>query len=145
LFTKYLGVSLNEEAPSHQNPRLGVRAHLDYEGGHYSRASTHVGNSLILYIEQGSGKVIAGSIEEITSLESGPEFRVRRQAPLPAGKNDPFKRFPDFPATTYSSAMSTQVDVIHPKAIIGHYAWFKFSDERAVVVGLSKVSQVSFC
>ena len=124
-------------------PHCG-RSDTDFRVKQYSRASTQVGNSLILYIEQGSGKVIAGSIEQISAHESDLEFRVRRQAPLPAGKNDPFKRFPDFPAKTYSSAMSTQVDIIHPKSIIGHYARFKFSDERTVVVDLSKVSQVSF-
>ncbi|KAJ7231180.1 hypothetical protein B0H12DRAFT_1077250 [Mycena haematopus] len=99
---------------------LGTRAHYDYGGSHYSRASTHVGNSLIMYTK--SGKTVAGSVEEIHIRESGPEFVVRRQAPLPAGTNDPFKAFPDIPATIYSSKMSDQVDTIHPKAIIGHYA-----------------------
>ncbi|KAJ7799642.1 hypothetical protein B0H14DRAFT_3156389 [Mycena olivaceomarginata] len=34
--------------------------------------------------------------------------------------------------------MSARVDAIHPKAIIGHYARFEFSDDRAVVLELYK-------
>ncbi|KAJ7676496.1 hypothetical protein B0H14DRAFT_2656169 [Mycena olivaceomarginata] len=36
--------------------------------------------------------------------------------------------------------MSARVDAIHPKAIIGHYARFEFSDDRAVVLELYKAS-----
>ncbi|KAJ7251837.1 hypothetical protein B0H12DRAFT_1018400, partial [Mycena haematopus] len=138
MFTKYFGVNLNARVTPNKTVPLGTRAHYDYGGSHYSRASTHVGNSLIMYTK--SGKTVAGSVEEINIRESGPEFVVRRQAPLPAGKNDPFKVFPDIAATTYSSKMSDQLDAIHPKAIIGHYARFEFSDDRAVVLELNKVS-----
>lgn len=139
MFSKYFGVNLHAQVIPDKTVPRGTRAHCDYGGTHYSRASTHVGNSLIMYIE--SGRTVAGSIEEINIRESGPEFLVRRQAPLPAGKNDPFKAFPDIAATTYSSKMSERVDTIHPKAIIGHYARFEFSDDRAVVLELYKVSR----
>ena len=81
----------------------------------------------------------AGSIEKIVVGKEKAEFQVRRQAPLPAGKKDPFKMFPHFPAETYSSKMSADVDTIEPSLIISHYARYEFSDERAVIVNLSRV------
>ncbi|KAJ7749123.1 hypothetical protein B0H16DRAFT_1725162 [Mycena metata] len=108
IFTKYFGSNLGGAGPqnSDKNVSLGPHAHCDYGGVHYSRASTHIGNSLISYTT-GAGKVVAGSIESIEILETGPQFLVRRQAPLPAGKNDPFKPFPDLRAKTYSSKTPT--------------------------------------
>jgi hypothetical protein len=35
--------------------------------------------------------------------------------------------------------MSTEVDMVDPDSVTGHYARFKFSDERAVVLNLSRV------
>jgi hypothetical protein len=76
IFTKYFHTSLQDRAAPDKAVRLGERTHCNYSGTHYSRASTHVRNSLIMYILDGSGKAVAGSIEEINILESGPEFRV---------------------------------------------------------------------
>ncbi|KAJ7086813.1 hypothetical protein B0H15DRAFT_781765 [Mycena belliarum] len=145
IFTKYFGSNLGGAGPhSDKNVSLGPHAHCDYGGVHYSRASTHIGNSLISYTT-GTGKVFAGSIESIEILETGPQFLVRRQAPLPAGKNDPFKPFPDLRAKTYSSKMANETDKIHAQAIIAHCARFEFSNERAVVLELLKVSVSLSC
>jgi hypothetical protein len=92
-----------------------------------------------MYIDPASGKTYAGSIEEIVVGKQSVEFKVRRQAPLPPGKNDPFRIFPHFPAKTYSSQMSGDVDNIDPESIIGHYVRYNFSGERAVVLNLSRV------
>ncbi|KAJ7163656.1 hypothetical protein C8R46DRAFT_902178 [Mycena filopes] len=142
LFNLTLGINLgdgSQPGTSSVKAADSSPAYFQYDGVHYSRASTHLGNSLIMYVED-SGKTHAGSIEEISvDKKQQVVFHVRRQAPLPPGKNDPFKRFPHFPATTYSSLMSVDVDLIHPRSIIGHCARYNFSDERAVVLNLSRV------
>ncbi|CAK5284658.1 unnamed protein product, partial [Mycena citricolor] len=43
----------------------GERAHYRRSGVNFSRASTHLGNSLVIYYPPGSHKMIAGSIESI--------------------------------------------------------------------------------
>ncbi|KAJ7089606.1 hypothetical protein C8R44DRAFT_613175 [Mycena epipterygia] len=142
LFSLYLGMNLGDKP---EPEKFSVKtaetrpAHYDHEGAHYSRSSTHLGNSLVLYVEAVSGKTYAGSVEEIVVGKEKVEFKVRRQAPLPPGKNDPFKIFPHFPAQTYSSKMSDRVDTIAPGSVIGHVARYEFSDERAVVLNLSRV------
>jgi hypothetical protein len=52
--------------------------------------------------------------------------------------------FPHFPATTYSSKMLDIRDTVSPMRIVGHCARFKFSDERAVLVSLSRVPYFFF-
>ncbi|KAJ6550110.1 hypothetical protein B0H19DRAFT_905926, partial [Mycena capillaripes] len=140
LFSSYLGVNLGDKsAPGKSSIKAAESrpVHYEHKGVHYSKATTHLGNSLVIYLAV-SGKTYAGSIEEIIVGKTKTEFKVRHQAPLPPGKNDPFKRFPHFPAGKYSSKMSADVDTIEPGSIIGHYARYKFSDERAVVLNLSR-------
>ncbi|KAF7342082.1 hypothetical protein MVEN_01795500 [Mycena venus] len=146
LFSLYLGINLGDiDAPVTSNIKTGEYrpAHYDHDGVHYSKSTTHLGNSLVLYVEPVSGKTYAGSIEEIVVGKQKAEFKVRRQAPLPPGKNDPFKKFPHFPAQTYSSKMSNNVDTIEPGSIIGHCARYEFSDERAVLLNLSRLFQAT--
>jgi hypothetical protein len=105
---------------------------------HFSRAETHVGNSLVSYLDE--GKTRFGSIEKIKVTSQGSvSFAIRQQEALPSGKNDPFKDFPHFPAQTYSSKMAeTLVDVV-PSKVLGHYARFNFSGDRAVVLDFRRV------
>jgi hypothetical protein len=142
LFSLFLGVNLGDKAAAMgpDNGKAETRpAHFKHDGVNYSRATTHIGNSLILYLDPGSGKSYAGSIEEIVVGSERTEFKVRPQAPLPPGKNDPFKAFPYFPAETYSSKMMDEVVSVEPHCIIGHCACFEFSDEQAVILTLSRV------
>ncbi|KAJ7106723.1 hypothetical protein C8R44DRAFT_638040 [Mycena epipterygia] len=142
LFSLYLGINLGDvQAPEKSSMKTAESrpAHYDHDGAHYSKSTTHLGNSLVTYVEPVSGKTHVGSIEEIVVGTQRVEFKVRRQAPLPPGKNDPFKNFPHFPATTYSSKMSDHVDSIAPESVIGHCARYEFSDERAVLLNLSRV------
>ncbi|KAJ7099239.1 hypothetical protein B0H15DRAFT_771406 [Mycena belliarum] len=148
LFSLYLGINLGDKpAPEKSSNKKAdsEAAHYDHEGVHYSRSSTHLGNSLVMYFLPSSGKTYAGSIEKIVVGKGTVDFTVRRQAPLPSGKNDPFKMFPHFPATTYSSKMSDEVDTIEPGCIIGHCARYNFSDERAVILNLSRVRLLLYC
>ncbi|KAJ7050117.1 hypothetical protein C8F01DRAFT_1348131 [Mycena amicta] len=114
-----------------------LHAHYDINGMHFSRARTHLGNSMIEYATL-EGVVRVGSIEDIRQGPGGTQFVVRQQLPLEAGKNDPFLPFPDFPAVTFSSHMGF-LETISPSHVIGHVARFNFSDERAVILSLSRV------
>ncbi|KAJ6529253.1 hypothetical protein B0H19DRAFT_893932, partial [Mycena capillaripes] len=118
----------------------GDRAQYIFNGTNFSRASAHLGNSLILYYPSTSASTpIAGSIEQILSRGEETSFIIRRQAPLPHGQSDPFLRYyPYFPAQTYSSKMQNTTDTIQPSMILSHYARFEFSEDRAVVVNLSR-------
>ncbi|KAF7369712.1 hypothetical protein MVEN_00302700 [Mycena venus] len=114
-------------------------AHYNFQGVNYSRASTHLGNSLVLFYPLNSTQATAGSIEKITGAGKFTRFFIRRQAPLPANKHDPFTPFPHFPAKTYSSKMmGGPLDEIHPDRVLSHCARFTFSDERAVILNLSR-------
>ncbi|KAJ7016118.1 hypothetical protein C8F04DRAFT_1349919, partial [Mycena alexandri] len=141
LFTRILGINLGDRTEAGKTDMKAADsrpANYQYDGVHYSRSSTHLGNSLVIHVGS-TGKTYAGSIEEIVvDKQQQVVFKVRWQAPLPKGKNDPFRRFTYFPATTYSSKMSDEVDVIHPSSIVGHYARFEFSEEQAVVLNLSR-------
>jgi hypothetical protein len=118
----------------------GERAQYMFNGISFSRASTHLGNSLVLYYPSASASTpMAGSIEQILSKGEETSFIIRRQASLPPGKLDPFCRyFPYFPAQTYSSKMQNTTDTVDPSLILSHCARFEYSDERAVVVNLSR-------
>lgn len=117
----------------------GNRAHYMYNGVNYSRASAHLGNSLVYYYHPSSSTPIPGSIEQIHSKKNSTSLVIRPQTPLPKGKSDPFARyFPYFPAQTYSSKMQRTTHIVDPSAILSHYARYEFSDERAVVLNLSR-------
>ncbi|KAJ6537919.1 hypothetical protein B0H19DRAFT_961818, partial [Mycena capillaripes] len=118
----------------------GDCAEYMFNGTNFSRASTHLGNSLVLYYPSASASTpIAGSIERILSTGEDTSFIIRRQAPLPSGQSDPFLRYyPYFPAQTYSSKMQNTIDTVKPSMILSHCARFEFSQDRAVVINLSR-------
>ncbi|KAJ7605471.1 hypothetical protein DFH06DRAFT_1020248 [Mycena polygramma] len=116
------------------------KAHHRVNGVNFSRASTHLGNSLVIYCPPGETTAVAGSIEKIEIINNQATFIVRRQKPLSPGEFDPFKAFPYFPATSYSSQMSTaQADRVNPACIISHCARFQYSKDRVVILNLSRV------
>ncbi|KAJ7220379.1 hypothetical protein C8J57DRAFT_1095051 [Mycena rebaudengoi] len=118
----------------------GNRAQYMFNGTSFSRTSMHLGNSLVLYYPSTSVSTpIAGSIKRILSHGEETSFVIHRQAPLPPGQSDPFLRyFPYFPAQTYSSKMQDATDMVHPSMILSHCARFEFSEDRAVVLNLSR-------
>ena len=139
LYSLYVANTDPRKADPNPKPVRGTeRAHFDHKGLHFSRASTHLGNSLVSFLDA-NGDTVFGSIETIQQTEAKEvEFVIRPQAPLPPGVNDPFKRFVDFPARLYSSKMADTTSVIDPSRVIGHYARFIWKD-RAVVLDLSRV------
>ncbi|KAJ6565160.1 hypothetical protein DFH09DRAFT_873950, partial [Mycena vulgaris] len=113
------------------------RAHYTHQGVNYSRASTHLGNSLVLYYPSSNAEAhIAGSIQRIETDGDDTIFHIQRQAPLPAGKFDPFAPFIHFPARTYSSMMEDIIDEVPPSSVFPHCARYNFSDHRAVILDL---------
>lgn len=108
----------------------------------YSRSSTHVGNSLILFFPSGnkSSVPVPGSITNIRRRGNQYFIDVRRQCPLPPGTFDPFEEYKDFPAALYSASLTQAVETIELDWIAAHYARYPWTENEAVVLSLSRVS-----
>lgn len=140
LFDKAFSSKNPSDRNIEQNARHSERAHYNHNGVVFSRASTHLGNSLILYYPPLSTTAIVGSIQKIEASGEEAFFWVKRQAPLSSNKYDPFCRYTSFPAKVYSSLMDNgPEDRIRPQAVVSHIARFEFSSERAVILNLSRV------
>jgi hypothetical protein len=137
-------ISVNGEPPQTNIPLPKSPrevAHRTHNGINYSRASTHLGNSLVLYYPSAhSVTPVAGSIEKITLSSKEVLLSIRRQAQLPPGQHDPFRRYPSFPASVYSSKMvDGPADQVAIESVVSHVARFTFSFNRAVILNLSRV------
>lgn len=116
-------------------------AHYPANGVSFARAAHHIGNSIILYQVSGvDQEICAGSIQKI-ELDGDKAFcYVTKHACLPASLHDPFARYPDFPAVTYSSQLLTGTVKIELKDVITHAARLEFTHNRTVFLSLSRVS-----
>jgi hypothetical protein len=77
---------------AYDEPPGSEQAHYSRDGVNFSRASTHLGNSLVLYHPTlSSTEPIAGSIQFIRSTGGQVNFHIQRQAILSPTKFDPFK------------------------------------------------------
>lgn len=135
---------VNEETAQTSTPIFNSPhevAHYTHNGFNFSRASTHLGNSLVLYYPSASSvRPVAGSIEKINVSSNGVQLSIRRQAPLLPGQYDPFRRYPSFPASVYSSKMvDGPTDKVTFSSVVSHVARFTFTFNRAVIVNLSRV------
>jgi hypothetical protein len=116
-------------------------AHIRHNGVNFSRAATHLGNSLISYYSSPTATTpVAGSIQKITVNGLEVWLSVKRQAPCPSNAYDPFILYPSFPARVYSSSMLNPEDHIPITSILSHVARFEFSANRVVILTLSRVS-----
>jgi hypothetical protein len=117
-------------------------AYYTYNGVIFSRSSTHLGNSLVLFYPTPSSTTpVAGSIQKIETSGNQTYFFIKRQTMLPSSAYNPFRRYTSFPATVYSAKMDDGPDVrVCPQSVVSHVARFNFSSERAVIVNLSRVS-----
>ncbi len=120
----------------------GEHAYHTHKGVSFSRVSTHLGGSMVLYYPTPSSTtLVAGSIQRIITEDKGVFFYIRRQAPLPATAFDPFLRYTSYPARVFSSTMSDEPeDRVTPSSVRSHAARFNFSKGRAVILDLSRVS-----
>ena len=133
--------------PRDSRDSSGEVAHIVFDGVRYSRAATHLGNSLISYYPSKSSTVpVVGSIQKITTNNRNVCLTVKRQAPLPTGTYDPFLRYPAFPARLYSSGMINDHDDHIPiTSVVSHVARFMVEDPRVTVfLSLSQVG-LSIC
>ncbi|KDR68199.1 hypothetical protein GALMADRAFT_78892, partial [Galerina marginata CBS 339.88] len=124
------------------DPKVALRARHQSNGVFFSRSSTHVGNSLIMYRPDGkmSGALVPASIEYIVAQRNGQlDYVVRQQLPAAPGSVDPFRHYPHFPAKIYSPILSPELFRVRPEWVVSHYARWKLDDARTVVLTLSRV------
>jgi hypothetical protein len=114
-----------------------------HKGTIYSRASTHVGNSLVYFHAQGipTSHPIPGSIKYIYQPTNGQiTYAVQRQIPVANGTPDPFRHYPDIPAKLYSSRLDDSLEIVEPDWVVAQYARWVMDDDYAVILSLSQVS-----
>ena len=125
-----------------QGPKVACRARHVINDIVYSRCSTHVGNSLIMFYPQGDGSISAvpGSIQEIVMYPNmDVAYIVKRQQPTTPGLDDPFSKYPHFPAKLYSCSLSPELEIVRPDWVLSHYARWAIDKVNAVVLLLSRV------
>lgn len=126
-------------------PSVALRARHQHDNVGFSRATTHVGNSLILYYPSGNFETdpIPGSIQYIIVKKNMEVvYAVHTQIPAPADTVDPFRFYPHFPAKIYSPSLSSDLSLVQPTWVLSHYARWKLDEDRVVVLTLSRVSNV---
>ncbi|KAF8187438.1 hypothetical protein BJ912DRAFT_926685 [Pholiota molesta] len=121
--------------------KVRLRARYTHNDTIYTRSSTHVGNSLILFYPNGnrSKKLVPGCIKYIIDEDQRKLFAVNCQVPAPPGTVDPFRFYSHFPAVIYSTDLSPDLELISPEWVGTHYARWCMDDNRAVVLNLSRV------
>ena len=126
---------------------IALRARHHYDDVIFSKASAHVGNSLILFYPKGklTENPIPGSIKYIVVKKSKQVvYAVCQQLPAPEGIEDPYRFYPHFPAKVYSSRLSAELVLVEPSWVVSHHARWKMDEDRVVVLTLSRVSIVIF-
>lgn len=118
------------------------RAYVKLDGVNFSPSATHAGNATIIYRATTGGQPIGGQIQQIQNKTTQHgltiQVHVRPYEPLPSSSFDPFRRYPHLLATTYSSSLRREEDVISLDDIIAHAARFDYSLNRTVLVNLSR-------
>ena len=127
----------NNELPPTSNKN--THAYYMYHGITYSRAQTHLGNSLVRYVCAESQTSFVGSIEEIKTVGHEVMFEIQQHQPLPSEEDDPFRDYPWFPASSLSASMASRVDTVSPRNVLCHVARFHYGDNRIVAVDLCRV------
>ena len=126
--------------------KVVLHAHVKTAGGVvYSRCSTHLRNSLILFYPNGNraSPAVPGCIIYIYEQEGSLHFAVRRQCVLPPNTPDPFAAYPHFPARMYLSTLEVKLEHVKISWVVSHYARWTVSD-AVVVLSLSRVSSTCF-
>lgn len=122
--------------------RVVLRARYTFGGVVFSRRSTHIGNSLIMFYPLGNLQYfpVPGSIKYIFEHDGDMYFAVERQLPASNDTVDPFRHYPHFPAQLYSRRMSETLEMVKVTWVLSHYARWRFSPRCDVVLTLSRVS-----
>ncbi|KAG2368967.1 hypothetical protein BDR07DRAFT_1268690, partial [Suillus spraguei] len=116
-------------------------ATLKFDNIIYSRPSTHLGNSQILYYPQGDWTLITvpASIKYIYGTLTGElVFAAQRHLPLDPHDNtiDPFSFYPDFPAKLYSTELESCLENVKVTWVVSHFARWTVSSHHTVILVL---------
>ncbi|KAG1832853.1 hypothetical protein DFJ58DRAFT_671028, partial [Suillus subalutaceus] len=120
-----------------------VRATLKFDGIMYSRASTHLGNSQILFYPRGDQTLtpVPASIKYIYGTLMGElSFAAQRYLPPDChdGMIDPFSIYPDFTAKMYSMELESRLENVKVTWAVSHFARWTVSTRHAVILSLSR-------
>lgn len=122
--------------------KVALRAFHHADHTIFSRASTHLGNSLVMFYPGGDRSLhpCPGSIQYIIAHEDmHVVYIVQRQMPVSLNTPDNFSVYPHFHAKLYSTMLSAQYEMVEPEWVMSHYARWNVSKEHAVVLNLSRV------
>ncbi|KAG2047067.1 hypothetical protein BDR06DRAFT_898083 [Suillus hirtellus] len=129
---------------SYQERRTAILcATLKFDGVIYSRASTHLGNSQILYYPRGDRTLtpVPASIKYIYGTLTG-ELLFAAQRHLPLDPHDctidPFSIYPDFPAKMYSTELESRLENVKVTWVVSHFARWTVSSRHSVILSLSR-------
>ncbi|KIK37974.1 hypothetical protein CY34DRAFT_91769, partial [Suillus luteus UH-Slu-Lm8-n1] len=120
-----------------------LHATLKFEGVIYSRASTHLGNSQVLFYPQGDRTLtpVPASIKYIYGTLTG-ELSFAAQRHLPLDRQDctidPFSIYPDFPAKMYSTELESRLENVKVTWVVSHFARWMVSGRHTVILFLSR-------
>lgn len=135
------GIDEEEQTPLYATSIVTEVARMRHAGVLYTRASTHVGNSLVLYHRAGdrSTEEIPASIQRIHQCGTNFKCFVKRhkKVSIAQAARDPFKYYKYFDASLYSSALQEGMEEIEADWIKCHFARYPWSESQVVVVSLS--------
>ncbi|KAG2065105.1 hypothetical protein BDR04DRAFT_1033642, partial [Suillus decipiens] len=108
-------------------PKTILHVTLKFDGIIYSRASTHLGNSQILYCPQGDWSLtpVPASIKYIYGMLMGElVFAAQRHLLLDPHNNtiDPFSFYLDFLAKMYMMELESHLENVKVTWVVSHFA-----------------------
>lgn len=120
-----------------------LRAHHRTNGVVFSRASTHVGNSLVIYSPNHDPQLpdVYASIQYIFRLSQNEEWRfaVKMQPGIP-GSRDPFSSWSDYPASMKLRKLDDTLELVNMNWVHSQYARWAVSEEHVFTLPLRPVS-----
>jgi hypothetical protein len=146
LFDKLLPNVYTQTEPSVSLPEseteITTPARYQHGGVSFTRSSTHLGNSQILFYTGGDQHtpLVPGVIKSIRVQGGIPSFIVNRHQPLDNQVADPFKRYPYMEIKLYSAQLDPETEVVELNWVVAHFARYQFQQEYVAVLSLSRVS-----
>ncbi|KAF9233655.1 hypothetical protein BU15DRAFT_53607, partial [Melanogaster broomeanus] len=140
LFDKH--ITGNRE-PAFSSARAVFHARHQQAGVLFSRHSTHVSNSLIMFYPAGSRTPVPRCIKYIFEDNECVQFTVQRHLPASPNVVDPFPHYPYFPARLYSKDLDPNHELVDPVKVLSHCARWHFSAQYVAVLVLTKVGSFS--
>ncbi|PIL30483.1 hypothetical protein GSI_07182 [Ganoderma sinense ZZ0214-1] len=124
------------------SPHVALHARFRSGGIVYARASTHKGNSLVLFYPDGNidSPPIPGCIQHIFSVGGKTSFAIQRYRKSASNNLDPFARWPEFRAQTWSTTQgSHSLEIVQISWIHAHFAQLSIGQDKVVVLDLREM------